>query len=103
MTELLLASITNPVFMVFVGFLCHFMKTLVDLADQGKPSTALKYIKQNPYRIAISLLGSIVGIAIMSEMGELTTLNALLVGYSGNSLIQTLTAKASSKFGARKE
>lgn len=105
MTEIITEVILNPLVLMFLGLLGNFFKNLLALKDRGINHTPLSYIKENPYRVIVSIIGILIGYSLLVEFDQLTTLNALSIGYMSHSVLDFLTAKAETSIksmGAKK-
>jgi len=91
--EVVASFVLDPFVMMILGMLGNLFQRLLEAKDRGEPTTPLEYIKKNPYRVAISIIGLLVGYSVLIEMGQLTTLNALGLGYMSHSVIETLSSR----------
>ena len=85
--------VTNPLVMMLLGALANLFQRLLEKSTTEPKITIAQYIKKNPYRIGISVVGMIVGYSLLITMGQLSTLNALGVGYFCHSIVETFASK----------
>lgn len=83
--------------LLLFGVVCHFLQTLAALEDAGNGMSALAYIKSHPYRAASMVTAAFVLMLVTRELGQLTNVTAVLIGYSCQSAADTLRARANAR------
>ena len=79
--------------LVLLGHAIHLLKKTVDLRTEVDV-TIIDLVKGRPYRTALGVCGSVAGAFVLWEMGQLTAVSALGIGYmadSGLSLLRQST------------
>ena len=77
------------IIMLFLGIIAHILGTLMENNKKaGKVIWPSVYIKENPYATIMSIVLSIVAYIFLSEMEQLTSINAFLAGYVGDSIVK---------------
>lgn len=81
--------------MLGLGVVTHQVLTLAKKSkDDGHPPSLKDYYKQRPYDTAGTVLLSVIGYMTLGGLGELTNLTALGVGFTGDSVGNTMTELA---------
>lgn len=73
-----------------LGLLTHFLKKLVVARKDDEGINFKSYWIDHPYQSIISIIGGIVGFALMIEMGELSLLTSFFYGYIADSSIELI-------------
>ena len=64
-----------------LGLFSHHIAVLAEMSSvKGKKVKFSEYIKLRPYKMSMSITGSIVGFIALAQMGELTLLTAFGIG-----------------------
>lgn len=88
--------VTDPFVMIILGALTNLLQRVIDYNDKNENKiSVLQYIRNNPYRIAISVVGLLVGYSVLIQLGELTIFNSLGVGYFSHSIVEIFASKVS--------
>lgn len=80
--------------MLLIGISAHWLKKLMEIhRDTGKVIGPVEAFKAQPYHVAwVSILALAGGLALY-DMGQLTTVSALLFGFSADSAAAALKRK----------
>lgn len=64
-----------------LGLFTHHFAVLAEMSSaKGKKVKLSEYTKLRPYKVSLSITGSIVGFIALAQMGELTLLTAFGIG-----------------------
>lgn len=71
-------EITNDqIFFAVLGLLTHHVTVLSEMSIQRGSRVGLgQYMRTRPYKVMLSITGSILGVFTLAQMGELTALTA---------------------------
>lgn len=87
---------------VVLGVLLHFLTELKAKKDRGEAVSPKTYWTQNPYKTAISVLGSLVGYLILLDQGETTIFYYVMYGYISDEIPKLLGQRGQRDFTDRK-
>lgn len=65
--------------------------------ERGSLVSPVRYVRERPYRFALSVIGSVVGFVFLLDLGELTKLTAFGIAYVGDSVAHRAGAIAQEK------
>ena len=85
--------------LMLLGVVVQFVAKLAILEDEGKKPSALAYLREHPYRAVSLILCAWLGLYVCREMGELTRVTAVLIGFGCESMAAGLKKKADEKIG----
>jgi len=94
--EMIAPYVTDPFVMIILGAIAALLQRVVDKNTDGEKVSLWGYIKKNPYRLAISVVGLLVGYSVLLQLGELTIINALGVGYFSHNVVESFAGKVNS-------
>ena len=80
--------------MALIGAILHVVKKLAKLEEGGKRFNFGPWWRRNKFRTILGLCLSLAGVFGLYELGQLTILGCLLMGFSGNSIMNKDTEKA---------
>lgn len=83
--------------LMLFGVLVHFLSVLMALEDAGTRIGALDYLRAHPYRAAFMVCISFVSLLIANELGQLTQLTAVLIGYACQDQADRVRQRANAK------
>lgn len=79
---------------MLLGILTHFVWQVIVARREGNKISLLRYWADYPYESIFSLIGSLVLYMISVESGQLNVMNAVMIGMSGNAVIDKITKRA---------
>lgn len=82
--------------MMLLGTASHFLKKVVEIRRAGESNSLIDYWRRHPYESLLSIIGAIVGLIVLHQMGELTLLTAYGTGYMANSMSDALGSRTKS-------
>ncbi len=85
--------------LMMLGIVIQFVTKLALLEDQGKKPSALAYLREHPYRAVSLVLCAWLALYVCREMGELTRVTAVFIGFGCESMAAGLKKKADEKSG----
>jgi hypothetical protein len=85
--------------LMLLGVLVQFVAKMAILEDQGKKPSALAYLREHPYRALSLILCAWLALYVCREMGELTRVTAVLIGFGCESMAAGLHKKADARIG----
>ncbi len=93
--------LAHPVTMAILGLVAHACKKMARIKrEKNSPMAPTQYLRTHPYQTVTAVIGLIVGMVILRDIGELTALNAFTLGYMANSVADLLGNR--SLFGKEK-
>lgn len=96
--EMVAGFVSDPFVMMILGAVgALFQKVMDKNSENETPISLFKHIIDNPYRTGISIIGLLVGYSVLVQLGQLTTLNALGIGYFSHSILETFASRMSVK------
>ena len=88
----------DQVFLAALGLFTHHVTVLAEMSVQtGKRVGLRQYTRTRPYKITLSITGSIIGVIALAQMGELTLLTAFGVGMASSDFADRAGRMALSK------
>lgn len=97
MIEAFNAFITSAPVMLVLGLATHFLVDVIALRKTDPSAGFKSYWTANPYQSALSIIGALVGYAVLDGMGELTLVTAYGVGYMANSVPDVIGKRTGGK------
>lgn len=79
--------------MAMLGNITHVLKRVVEASAAGEPVTIRQYVKTNPYRVALGIVGAASVVGLMVEIGQLTAMSGFAAGYMADSGLSILSAR----------
>lgn len=77
----------EPIIMLVCGLLLHYIKDMKRIhSETGDLVTPRQYWTKYPYHTLTCIIGAVVGFIFLSELGEITSINAFMAGYMANSV-----------------
>lgn len=69
------------------GWLGHHLSILAQMSqDRGAVVTPACYVRERPYRFALSVVGTLAGFGVLAVEGQLSALDAVGVGWVADSV-----------------
>ncbi len=88
------------ILMCFLGWASHHLSVLAEMSQSaGEIISPVAYAKRRPYKLALSIIGTVIGYAILYELGEVTALTAIGVGYMADSSVDRFGKITARKLG----
>jgi hypothetical protein len=73
------------IFLAALGLFTHHVTVLAEMSvAKGKRVGLREYMRTRPYKITLSITGSIIGVIALAQMGELSLLTAFGVGMASS-------------------
>jgi hypothetical protein len=90
--------ITHPFILLLLGLATHFIKTFAQIKNNtGRNVKFRTYYLSNPYQTLLCIIGALAGYAVFAGMNELTKLNAFMIGYMADSMMDILGQRSGIK------
>lgn len=83
--------------LIFAGMAGHFIKKLADLQNAGTLLTPLEFARQQPYTVALAVIGAYLLAAFWYFVGQLNEVSAILTGIGCGSAFDSLRARAAGR------
>jgi hypothetical protein len=83
--------------LMFLGVVVHFVVVMAGLEDAGERYTPLGYLRLHPWRAVSMVLSAWLLLWMCHELGELTRVTAVLIGFSCQSAADRLRTAAISR------
>lgn len=74
--------------MAFVGALLHIIKKWAKLESKDRTFNVGKWLEEHKFRTTLGLLVSLGSVIMLDQTGGLTMAAAILLGYTGDSLLK---------------
>ena len=74
--------------MAFVGALAHILKKWAKLEGKDRTLNVGKWLKEHKFRTVLGLIVSCASVVMLEPTGGLTVATALLIGFTGDSLLK---------------
>lgn len=94
-------TILGAAAMMLLGTASHFLKKVVEVRRAGETVSLVGYWRGHPYESMLSVIGAIVGLVVLHQMGELTLLTAYGTGYVANSMSEAIGDRTKSLINDR--
>lgn len=79
---------------MLLGTLTHFIWQVIVARREGNKISLLRYWSDFPYESIFSLVGSLILYLISVEANQMNVMNAVMIGMSGNAVIDKVTKRA---------
>lgn len=83
--------------LLLFGVGAHYLQVLAALEAAGTHLTPLAYLRQHPYRFASMLVTAFIAMLVVRELGELTKVAAVLLGYTCQNAADIIRKRANSR------
>jgi hypothetical protein len=84
-------------FLLVLGMLAHFLLRLYNLQQAGTLLSPIAYIRQQPYSVAVSVMGGILLFLALYFAGQLNEGMAIAVGVACSEALDSLRARSVAK------
>lgn len=68
-------------------------------AERGQVVNVIHYARERPWRLWLSIIGTVIGYILLDDLGELTRTTAVGLGYASDSLVHRAGALTQLKIG----
>jgi hypothetical protein len=93
-----MSFLTSDPAMWFLGLVTHFVLVLSDVsAARKKYISPWQFIKERPYKVTLSIIGAIVGYAVLQDVKDAPAYVYFSVGYMANDTLDKAGSIASRK------
>ena len=82
------------------GWMIKVLEKVIALREGGQKITLIRYLLEDRYRIAISIIGAAVLLVIANELSQLNYMTAIAIGYVGESASRFLRQIADKRLNA---
>jgi len=79
--------------MAALGNITHILKRVVEARAAGDPITIRRYVKANPYRVALGIASTAALMGLLIELDQITAMGAFAAGYMADSGLAILSAR----------
>jgi hypothetical protein len=98
MFDQFITIVSDPLFMVILGFIAHFLKEMVRIQTETKTFISpLDYFLKYPYQTILGVIGCLAGMVLLNEMQEVSAINGFALGYMADSAVDIIGKRGNLK------